>query len=370
MLRGAAGGVAAHLLPLSAAGLVGLGQGTAWADAEDPTMRRRRREAIRKGCAYIASKQHQKAGGFGDNNGIVAITSLSLLALMADGSMDGRGRYGEVVYRGIDFLLELIEDRGRRGGWHEGYFYHPQDPSSRMHGQGYATMALATAIGNSTGRRYRRMHDVLQKAVACIEQSQTVTGGFGYDPTPSGEHEGSVTVTVAQGLRASRDAGLSVNERVIRRGLHYLKRSQKADGSFKYSLHLERSSYALTAAAISSFFLYGRYTDDRDRTIQRGLDFCMKSMNEVLRTRRWYYYGNFYAAWACWQKDGGVWNADARGYWARWYDRMVPDILRKQRRLGNWEDTIDQFEFKEILPTAFAVLTLAIPDEVLPLFQR
>ena len=125
-----------------------------------------------------------------------------------------------------------------------------------------------------------------------------------------------------------------------------------------------------TAAAISSFFLYGRYTDDRDRTVTRGLDFCMKSVGEVLKSGHWYYYGNFYASWACWQKDGGEWDPSSGGYWARWQNMVIPHMLRQQRRNGSWLDVLDQFEFKEVLPTAFAVLTLAIPDEVIPLFQR
>ena len=47
------------------------------------------------------------------------------------------------------------------------------------------------------------------------------------------------------------------------------------------------------------------------------------------------------------------------------------DHARKQRQSdGSWEDDVDRFNFGDLLPTTFAVLTLAIPDEVLPIFQR
>ena len=50
---------------------------------------------------------------------------------------------------------------------------------------------------------------------------------------------------------------------------------------------------------------------------------------------------------------------------------MYPDLLSKQKAGdGAWSDSDDQFQFGDVLPTAFAVLTLAIPDEVLPIFQR
>ena len=333
--------------------------------------RERRRAAIARGCAFIASKQHgNQGGGFGDNDGIVAITALSVLALMTEGSTDGRGRYGTQVREGINFLLKLVEAPHHGGTYPEGYFYHPQDPSSRMHGQGYATLALATALGTSTDRRDRRIRDVVTKAVHCIEQAQTATGGFGYEPAPGQDHEGSVTVTVAQGLRAARDAGITVNEGVVRKGLYYLKRSQNPDGSFRYSAHTDRSSYALTAAALSSFFLFGRYTDDPERTMQRGLGFMMEKVEGPLRDLRWYYYGNFYAAWTCWQKDGGNWSPADGGYWARWQRIMIPDVMDRQSTAGSWYDEQDQFDFGPLVPTTFAVLTLAIPDEIIPIFQR
>ena len=355
----------------------GLGWGIAPrdADARDPVGRaleKHRRRAIERGCRFLVDMQN-KPGSFGkEDKAIVALTALSVLALMADGSTDGRGPYGEQVRKGLDWLLRCITERSPEVKWHEGYFFHPRDISSQMHGQGYATLALATALGTSTGRRYRQIREVLSKAVACIEQAQTQTGGFGYKPVPTGEHEGSVTVAVAQGLRAAHDAGLTVSDNVVKKGLYYLKRSQKPDGSFKYSLHSDQSSYALTAAAISSFFLYGKYGDDpRDRTLQRGLDYIMSMIDSVNRTGRWYYYGHFYAAWSCWQKDGDDWDIRRGGYWARWHREVYAHLLERQRESdGAWEEDYDRFEFGPVLYTAFSVLTLAIPDEVLPIFQR
>lgn len=334
--------------------------------------RERRRDAISRGCAYVASMQHPNGiGAFGNDNGIVAVTALSILALMSEGSTDGRGRYGKQIHDGIDFLVNLVEHPKDPVTNPEGYFHYPPDVSSRMHGQGYATLALASVLGTSRDDRTRRIRRVVEKAVHCIEQAQTVTGGFGYEPTPGQEHEGSVTVTVAQGLRAARDAGVPVDENVVKRGLHYLKRSQNPDGSFRYSTYTDRSSYALTAAALSSFFLYGRYTDN-DNVIRRGLDYMMRKVERDIRSiNRWLFYGNFYAAWTCWQKDGGDWSRDSGGYWARWQRVMVPVILGMQSRSrGNWMDPTDQFDFGPLVPTVFAILTLAIPDEVLPIFQR
>jgi hypothetical protein len=338
------------------------------------TLNDRRRDAIRRGADYIAAHQHPD-GSFGQENAVVGITSLCVLALMADGSTDGRGRHGEAVRRGLDFLLNLVEKPHVRNPV-DGYFVHKGDVNSRMHGQGYATLAVASALGTSTAARYRRLRGVLERAVACIEGAQHESGGFGYEPVPNQDHEGSVTVTVAQALRASRDAGLIIDENVVKRGLHYLKRSQKDDGSFRYHLSHERSSYALTAAALSSFFLYGQYQDDGTRVIQKGLAFLMGTdgLESMLRQPEWWYYGHFYGAWALWQKDGNE-ASSPTSYWARWHTRVYaryldPSFPTGQRSDGSWSDEHDQFAFGPMLPTAFAVLTLAVPDETLPIFQR
>lgn len=346
---------------------------------ESETSRRIRRQAIRQGCAFLAGRpgslpgtpdyagRQRSDGGWGEDKAVVALTALSVLALMSDGSTDGRGPHGQAVKRGIDFLLRLIEERPLSSRYHDGYFWFPQDSSSRMHGQGYATLALATALGTSRGERAQRIRRVLEKAVRCIEQAQAQTGGFGYEPRPDEGHEGSVTVAVAQGLRAARDAGIAVRNEVIRRGLRYLKDSQKRDGSFQYSLTQEQSSYALTAAALSSFFLYGSYRDDPERTLERGIVYLRANLREH---DQWYYYGHFHAAWACWQWDGHTWADREENLWGWWHSQVFPDMLQRQRADGSFEEERGRHDFGPVLSTAFAVCTLAIPDEQVPIFQR
>jgi hypothetical protein len=345
---------------------------------EPAAQRTRRRQAIQRGCDFLCGAPGSRPGtaglqrtdgGFGDNRAVVALTALSVLALMANGSLDGRGPHGQAVKKGLDFLLGLVEDRKPAARYHPGYFWYPQDTSSRMHGQGFATLALASALGTNTGKRAIRIRRALVKAVECIELSQTTTGGFGYEPHPRSDHEGSVTVAVAQGLRAARDAGALVDENVIRAGLNYLRKSQKGDGSFQYSLHQDQSTYALTAAALSSFFLYGAYQDDRNGTLARGISYMRAQLAQHV-DQGWYYYGHFYAAWACWQWDGHTWAATGDNLWGWWQGLVYPHLLERQTGSGSFEPEGGRYDYGPVLSTAFAILTLAIPDEILPIFQR
>jgi hypothetical protein len=343
----------------------------------EPESRRRERvTAIREGCQYL-SKCVGAGGRFGDDKAVVAITALCTLALMAGGSGYNRGPHGEIVGKGIDFLVKLVNTplSGNEHFRPEGYFYYPKDSDSKMHGQGYAALALAMALGSAPGNAAREIRTALQKAVVLMEKAQTESGGYGYDPHSAQPHEGSVTVCVAQALRAARDCGLLVDQKVVKAGLRYLKRSQVTssddqDGAFRYAADHARVSYALTAAAISSFFLYGEYVDDDARTIERGLAYMMRQVDGN-RDEQWYYYGHFYGAWAFWQKDGGDWRPGT--WWERWQARVYPELLSKRLRDGSWDDNASmgqRYAYGTMLATPFAVLTLAVPDETLPIFQR
>lgn len=285
--------------------------------------------------------------------------------------------------KATEFLVRLVERAEPKTP--DGYFLRPGDADSRMHGQGYATLALASALGSADAELADRIRKVLRKAVVCAETSQTPTGGWGYNPTPSQDHEGSVTVTVAQGLRAAHDAGIRVSSEVVANGLRYLRQSQKPDGSFKYSIQQDRSTYALTAAAVSSFLLLGRYARDAaDGDRQRILDgvrYLKRSLHEVMVRPEWYFYGHFYAGWAAWQLDGddptddtagrsGRLDPDGTRFWGPWHALVFRALLEQQRADGSWHDDDDRFNFGDLLPTAFAVLTLSIQDELLPIFQR
>jgi hypothetical protein len=282
------------------------------------------------------------------------------------------------VGKGVDFLVNLIE-RPTEGERYrpEGYFAFTHDSDSKMHGQGYASLALAVALGTADARKSHRVRSALVKAVHCMEKAQTATGGYGYEPASSTFHEGSVTVCVAQALRAARDVGVLVNQKVVDDGLRYLKRSQirsdkEDDGGFRYSESTNRHTYALTAAAISSFFLFGQYKDDAERTLERGIAYMLRQLRSN-RASEWYYYGHFYGAWAFWQKDGGDWSPGSA--WSQWQALVYRELLEQQQRSdGSWDDAGrmggNRYTYGQTLATAFAVLTLAVPDEPLPVFQR
>jgi len=361
------------ILPLLALGALlaaparGQGIETGWGGG---SREMHRRKAIREGLAFLARTQ-QKDGSWGDEDGVIGVTSLALLAFMAAGHQEDRGEFSQgaqdVLRRGVDYLMANSLEPVRAGspvgpnGNPVGYITRGGDKTSRMHGHGYATQVLVLAYGSGreADPRSRRLREKIQLAIQVIENAQTITGGWGYEPKHATAHEGSVTVTVVQALRLARDAGFVVDKRVHEAGLKYLRDSQKADGSFNYSLNSDRSSAALTAAALTAMYGFGEYYS---KAVRRGLEY-LRDKYESPEQVRWFYYANYYAAQAFYRSGSRDWDL--------WEQRGVPAILAEQREEGYWDDeTSSGHSFGKPYATAFACLALSVPDGYLPTFQR
>lgn len=333
------------------------------------------RAALSRGLdwlAQVASEQSDGSVPIGSapESAPVAITALSALAWMAGGSGlgagnegdAGRGPHGPALVRAVDFLLSRAD--GSEGSETHGYISDPGDALSRMHGHGFATLALAEAYGVSTRTtRGRRIEAALIAAIHRIEEAQHETGGWGYEPKSSLLHEGSITICIVQALRAARNSGLRVDTDVIGRAIDYVRKSQKDDGSFKYSLADERSSVALTAAAVSTLNATGDYSSP---IVQSGYEYLFRQASarasgESVEASgmEWPHYERLYVAQAYWQ------HADAAVF-TRWFEEERLKLLRAQSPDGSWESS----RYGKSYATAMACLVLALPEQLLPIFQR
>jgi Prenyltransferase and squalene oxidase repeat len=323
------------------------------------------------GLDYLAREQRPD-GSWGDpERGVVGITALGVLAFLAQGHQEGFGPYadfpgrGDVVRRAVDFLLKRSTAAPRLGN-PAGYIFSEGDADSRMHGHGYASQALILVYG--TGRadaaRERELKEKIRRAVTVIEESQTITGGWGYEPRPATMHEGSVTVTVVQALRLAADAGFVVDREVQERGLKYLRDSQKPDGSFKYSHMADTSTPALTAAALTAMHGFGEYYSS---SISKGLEYLDRAYRgREVHQLQWPFYCHYYAAQAFYRAGGA--------HWETWKDKGMPVLLDQQRHEGFWDDRLTadakRGSHGRHHATAFAVLALSVDEGYLPIFQR
>jgi prenyltransferase beta subunit len=372
----------AILLALPPGGPVALDEGdaalkrTPKSSSETPAVLMARAQSIvDRGLSYLANQQ--KFDGSFDSSDLamhqvpVAVTALAALAFMARGNTAEHGQYAIHVDRSIKWLLDHCALSGE-GDKEEGEFRAESDAMSRMHGQGYAVLALAQAYGMfaiggdpAPVRDRERMKRCLEAAIRYCEAAQTQSGGWGYD-RQTAMHEGSVTVTQLQGLRAARDAGLHVNTKIIDMAVEYVRRCQKLDdnghpefGGFRYMLNNPKITLALTAAAVSTLNATGDYDSN---AIEKGIEYMQRKDPDMLgRSDEMYReYLYFYAGQALYQYR------DPNMFWNRWYPNLIDVLGKLQLEDGSFREPM----FGSAYATAMNCLTLSIPFGYLPIFQR
>lgn len=326
------------------------------------------RQAIEDGLKYLKSAQNQDDGAWYCDIGYklnttykvtkkyaphVGVTSLACMAFMANGNLPGRGRYGENVQKGLEFVLTCVhQDTG---------FISRYD--TRMYSHAFATLFLAEVYGTT--------HDPvvgekLRKAVSLIVNCQNATGGWRYMPQAN-DADMSITVCQVQALRAARNVGITVPKLCIDNAINYIRRSatwiSPTKVAFTYqplSLRETRVSFALTAAGVTALHGAGVYEEE---IVRKGLNYLIDPPYNDPHPRSnhyFYYYGHYYAVQAMYMA-GRFWPE----YWRDWFPMIRDDLVKNQNPDGSWEDNVGKN-----CATAMAVLILQVPYRYLPIFQR
>ncbi len=330
--------------------------------------------AVERGLAWLATQQDEDGSwhckiGYKLNNdysytaerGHVGVTSLACMAFLAGGHLPGRGEYGAVVERGLQFILSCVQE--------DGYVTYG---GSRMYSHAFATLFLAEIYGMTHSEDVRPK---LQKAVDFIVRSQNAQGGWRYEPYAA-ESDMSIVVCQVLALRAARNIGIRVPRSTVDRAAKYVVDSavQEDDrrrmrgfhgeivGTFRYQKEdHSRSSFPLTAAGVTALHGLGIYSD---RSIQSGLEFLRSELDHFNREygRRGHYffwYGHYYGVQAMYTA-GDPW-------WTPYFEELRDTLLKLQAKDGSFPNEIGP---GPAFGTAMAVLILEIPYRFLPIFQR
>lgn len=304
--------------------------------------------SVARGLEFLKGLQNDDGSfGRGRYGRHVGITGLCAIAFMADGHIPGRGKYGDVVKKALDFVVEHATETGLLAA---------EATNGPMYGHGFAALFLGEAYGMSPDDD--RTRDALTRAVQLIVNSQNDEGGWRYNPVP---YDADVSVTICQimALRSARNAGIKVPKETIDAAVRYVKECQNADGGFRYMKEMGGSAWPRTAAGIASLFYAGIY---KDEAIDRGLDYlfqnAMPTGNGGPLGQAHYFYGHYYAVQAMYLAGGDR--------WAKWWPAIRDELLARQESNGMWND----HQAGEAYGTAMALIILQMPKRYLPIFQK
>jgi hypothetical protein len=336
------------------------------------------RSAVDRGLAFLAARQDREGHwaqlvGYKLNSDYetidtrplphVGVTALALMSFLAGGHLPDRGKYGEVLTRGLDFVLSCSQDDGQI-----------TDHGTRMYSHAFATLFLAEIYGMANRPDVK---GVLQKSVNLIVDSQNAEGGWRYRPFAR-ESDMSITVCQVLALRSARNVGIHVPITTIKNAQNYVYRSAVREnervrgfgrrarygddgGSFRYQLKQQtRATFPLTAAGVTTLYAAGEYDSPIIRDALDYMDRELVSFDDANDYGHYFfYYGHYYAVQAYYITGGNQWR--------RYFTEVKGRLLDMQRSDGSWpNETGPGAEFG----TAVATLILQIPYQYLPIFQR
>ena len=184
--------------------------------AADPEVRR----TVDQGLQWLASQQSRLGHWSANNNRYpTAMTAMSGMALLCEGSTTTQGKYAANLRRAVDYLVARSRTNGLIGD--------PDRDDRYTYGHGFSMLFLSQVLGEEEDSiRREQLVDVLTRAVQFTGRAQTDAGGWGYLSAKDGNgfDEGSTTITQVQGLRGCRNAGIPVPNEIIDKAIDYIKK--------------------------------------------------------------------------------------------------------------------------------------------------
>ena len=302
--------------------------------------------AIDKGLNYLLRSQittGRNRGAFA-TSGLqcgVATASLSGLAMMCGGYAPGFGKFGKAIDNAAQFVMNQVQESG--------YISRRDLPSERMYGHGFSMLFLSQVYGMT---KKAAIGEKLRKAVELTGKTQNNDGGWRYEPVKS-DADLSITVCQIMGLRGARDAGIDVSDEVRTKCIEYVKKSQNANGSFRYTLRGGHSTMAMTAAGVTSLYSAGIYEGDMvEKALKR-----LKTAKPRSSRGGHFFYTHYYAVQAMWHAGGQYWND--------WYPAIRDVLIADQADDGSWRSSEAGPQFG----AAMACIILQMPLNYVPVFS-
>ena len=336
--------------------------------------------ALERGLQWLAKNQG-KDGNWGSND--LGLVSMGTLAFLSAGHTPGRGKYGDVVQKSLDFVANHARPSG---------LLNMSDQQRDMYNHGLATFVLGQAHGMNTNRD-RRLNKVLDNALKLITNTQCEDGGWDYRAKrQKNGHDLSLAVMQAKALRSAVDSGLEVPPEVIELAIksvreHYTPKTggrsapeadqQKVPGQFTYGKGGGGGTIAMAACGVVCLQEFGLYDDWR---IPKNMEVIAAAVQELPKnpkhdgTMPFDAYTLYYVGQALYQVNGE--------HWKECYPRMRDYLVASQfhdkanAQFGSWHDHGARGGGRvggkegDLYATSVSCFILSIPNRYLPILQE
>jgi hypothetical protein len=337
--------------------------------------------AVDRALVWLAAQQ-QADGSFPTlMQGQPAVTSLCVLAFMAQGHNPGVGPYGQQLEKATRFIMSCQKENGLVT------LNGPEGPTltrdvsyelgvTAAYNHAISSLTLSEIYGMGQRKEAAALSAQIKKALAATLEMQRWPkdqphdlGGWRYiiDEGPD-DSDLSITGWHLMFLRSARNAGFEVGQEPIDDAVKYVRRTfDRKYGTFDYTIKPDTNrSRAMAGAGILALAHAGFHNSIEAKTAAQWLlEHNLDAYNGDLGTRRdRYHYSLFNSCQAMYQMGSP--------YWEKFFPHTVTALLANQQADGSWdaESLARDRPFGNAYTTALVVLSLGAPNQFLPVFQR
>jgi len=328
--------------------------------------------AVDRGLAFL-SRNQEPDGSFATTiEGQPGVTSLSVMAFLARGHQPGKGPYGAQLERAIDYVLDVQDSSSGAilidrpiGGNNWGTIY--------CHGM--SGIMLSEVYGMTDAKRHERIRGAIVKALDFTRKQQlrpkrnpNERGGWRY-VRRYGVNDADLSITAWQLMfyRAARNAEFNVPQSWVGEAMGYVRRSFDVnERGFLYALAADErySNRSMVGAGIVCLELGGEHqTETAKMAANWILGQSFEPYNNSWHPEDRYHYSAFYCSQAMFQLGDE--------YWRQFFPKFSKVLVEAQHADGSWDrESVKDGRFGNVYTTALAVLALATPYQILPIYQR
>jgi len=341
--------------------------------------------AVERGLRFLSREQRPDGSFPTTPESQPGVTSLCIMAFLARGHQPGKGPFGSQIERAIDYVLDMQDPHV--GALMADQWVGPRFDSVRRisdgkpgsfagnYNHGIAGVMLGEVYGMTGAKRHERIRQAILKALDYTRKQQLRPkrnpgdrGGWRYVHV-NGTNDSDLSVTAWQlmFLRCARNAEFDVPKEWVQQAMDYVHRAfDVQQKGFIYALAGDDRycSRGMVGAGIVCLELGGEHHSE---AAKMAGDWILRASFEPYRNYSHpedrYHYGAFYCSQAMFQLGGD--------YWHRFFPKLLSVLADAQHADGSWDlEVPNDSEYGVCYPSALAVLALATPYQLLPIYQR
>ena len=341
--------------------------------------------SVEQGLAWLATQQQEDGSFKTIESGQPAITALCLMAFLAQGESPVNGKRQEQLSKAIEYIVKQQKPNGLISTAAPAAVPIPRTRSlvgeTASYNHAISALALTEAYGQCNAEQAKTMMPAIEKAIAATVEMQNWAGkriidegGWRYLDVryENGDSDLSLTSWHLMFLRSARNAGFDLPVKSIEAGAQYVENCflNQEDRQVHAYMPGERwkCTPAMAAAGVLALAHAGKHNS---KEAKLSGDWILKHDFSnyfddtppygVGHTKQ-YHYGAALCSQAMFQLGSK--------YWKQFFPVMVKAMVANQNADGSWPAERREKKYGQCYSTALSILSLSVPNQMLPIFQR